>query len=102
MIPTEVLKEGGLLAVAFVLGFWAWTLWQRVKELETTIVTLNATCLACSRTHAERLLELGNGAVKALEQSTEAIAASRRQEEIIKRLTEMRNGTKRRATGSDG
>jgi hypothetical protein len=101
LIDPTLLKEGGLLALSVLLSFWSWTLWMRVKELETIITTLNATCLACSRTHAERLLELGNGAVAALEKSTEAIAASHRQEEIIKRLGDMASSERRRKADSD-
>lgn len=98
-----ILKEGGFGAVAVVASLWAWTLWSRVRELEQVILTLNSTCLACGRTHAERLLELGNGTVAALERSTEAIAASHRQGEIMKRLGDMQisESTARRKAGLD-
>ena len=98
-----ILKEGGFGAVAVVASLWAWTLWVRIRELEQIIMTMNSTCLACGRTHAERLLELGNGAVQAIERSTEAIAASQRQGEIMKRLGDMQisEATARRKSGMD-
>jgi hypothetical protein len=83
------IEKAGLLTYAGCMTWWALTLWKRVEARETKLEAITAACQQCAKEHSEKLIELGNGAVRAIEQSTAAIAASKRQEEIIHRLSDI-------------
>lgn len=93
----SILEKGGPLTLAAMCAWWSYTLWVRLKEKDALLESKNSTCLACSQNYADRLLELGNGTVKALEHSTEAIEANQRQAEIIKKLEEMHGDDRRKS-----
>jgi hypothetical protein len=83
------IEKAGLLTYAGCMTWWAYTLWNRLKDKDGIIAALNAGCLACAKAQSEKLLAVGTGAVQALEKNTEALAALRRQEDILKRLDDL-------------
>jgi hypothetical protein len=83
------MEKAGLLTYAGCMTWWALTLWKRVEAREAKIEAITTACQACAKEHSDKLIELGNGAVRAIEQSTAAIAASRRQDDILARLADI-------------
>jgi hypothetical protein len=95
------LKEGGLFLWAAGSTYWAVTLYRDRKESEVRAEAKadarEAACVACQKAHNEQLVTVTTGSIRAIEQSTAAIAAANRQEEIIKLL--QRDSRSQRAPG---
>jgi hypothetical protein len=86
LLDQATIEKGGLFVWATLASGACGLLWRKVEALLAEQRADRSSCQACAKAHSEQLVTLGNSVVKALEQSTDSMATSQRQAEILKRL----------------